>query len=56
MRMQVEPVAEAVVMEVFGPGEARGPGDGGIALTAAVDLPPERKVFVARRRNGCRPE
>jgi UDP-N-acetylmuramate--alanine ligase len=38
---------EAVVMEVFGPGEAREPGDGGIALTAAVGLPPERKVFVA---------
>jgi UDP-N-acetylmuramate--alanine ligase len=38
---------EAIVMEVFGPGEARGPGDGGIALTAAVALPPEHKVFVA---------
>jgi UDP-N-acetylmuramate--alanine ligase len=38
---------EVVVMEVFGPGEARGPGDGGIALTAAVPLPPERKAFVA---------
>jgi UDP-N-acetylmuramate--alanine ligase len=38
---------QAVVMEVFGPGEARGPGDGGIALTAAVALPPEHKVFVA---------
>ncbi|GAA1743699.1 UDP-N-acetylmuramate--L-alanine ligase [Luedemannella helvata] len=38
---------EAVVMEVFGPGEARAPGEGGIALTAAVGLPPERKVFVA---------
>ena len=38
---------EAMVMEVFGPGEAREPGDGGIALTAAVALPPERKVFVA---------
>ncbi|HEX6871056.1 MAG TPA: UDP-N-acetylmuramate--L-alanine ligase [Micromonosporaceae bacterium] len=38
---------EAVVMEVFGPGELRGPGDGGIALTAAVDLPAARKVFVA---------
>ena len=34
-------------MEVFGPGEARGPGDGGIVLHAAIDLPPERKVFVA---------
>jgi UDP-N-acetylmuramate--alanine ligase len=38
---------EVVVMEVFGPGETRGPGDGGIALHAAIDLPPERKVFVA---------
>ncbi len=38
---------EAIVMEVFGPGEAREPGDGGIALTAAVTLPPEHKVFVA---------
>jgi UDP-N-acetylmuramate--alanine ligase len=38
---------EVVVMEVFGPGETRGPGDGGIALHAAVDLPPQRKVFVA---------
>jgi UDP-N-acetylmuramate--alanine ligase len=38
---------EAIVMEVFGPGEARGPGDGGIALTAEIALPPERKVFVA---------
>jgi len=38
---------EAIVMEVFGPGEAREPGDGGIALTATVALQPERKVFVA---------
>ncbi len=38
---------EAVVMEVFGPGEARAPGEGGIALTAAIDLPADRKVFVA---------
>jgi UDP-N-acetylmuramate--alanine ligase len=38
---------EVIVMEVFGPGEARAPGDGGIALTAAVALPPERKIFVA---------
>jgi UDP-N-acetylmuramate--alanine ligase len=37
---------EVVVMEVFGPGEVRGPGEGGVALTAAVDLPPGRKVFV----------
>ena len=37
---------EAVVMEVFGPGEVRGPGEGGVALTAAVDLPADRKVFV----------
>jgi UDP-N-acetylmuramate--alanine ligase len=38
---------QAVVMEVFGPGEARGPGEGGIALTAAIALPPEHKIFVA---------
>jgi UDP-N-acetylmuramate--alanine ligase len=37
---------EVVVMEVFGPGEVRGPGEGGVALTAAIDLPAERKVFV----------
>ena len=37
---------EAIVMEVFGPGEVREPGDGGIALTAAIALPPEHKVFV----------
>ncbi|MPZ25827.1 MAG: UDP-N-acetylmuramate--L-alanine ligase [Micromonosporaceae bacterium] len=37
---------EVVVMEVFGPGEVREPGEGGVALAAAVDLPPERKVFV----------
>jgi len=34
-------------MEVFGPGEVRGPGDGGIALTAAVPMPNEHKAFVA---------
>jgi UDP-N-acetylmuramate--alanine ligase len=38
---------EVIVMEVFGPGEVRGPGDGGIALTAEIALPPEQKVFVA---------
>ncbi|HET9518759.1 MAG TPA: UDP-N-acetylmuramate--L-alanine ligase [Actinoplanes sp.] len=37
---------EVVVMEVFGPGEVRGPGEGGAALTAAIDLPADRKVFV----------
>jgi len=37
---------ELIVMEVFGPGEQRGPGEGGVALTAAVDLPAEHKVFV----------
>jgi UDP-N-acetylmuramate--alanine ligase len=37
---------EAVVLEVFAPGEVRGPGEGGAALTAAVDLPADRKVFV----------
>jgi UDP-N-acetylmuramate--alanine ligase len=34
-------------MEVFGPGEVREPGDGGIALTATIALPPDRKAFVA---------
>jgi UDP-N-acetylmuramate--alanine ligase len=38
---------EVVIMEVFGPGEVREPGQGGIALTAAVGLPAERKVFVS---------
>jgi UDP-N-acetylmuramate--alanine ligase len=37
---------EVVVMEVFGPGEVRGPGEGGVALTAAVDLPAACKAFV----------
>ncbi|GIJ58409.1 UDP-N-acetylmuramate--L-alanine ligase [Virgisporangium aurantiacum] len=37
---------EAVIMEVFGPGEVREPGQGGVALTAAVSLPDDRKVFV----------
>jgi UDP-N-acetylmuramate--alanine ligase len=37
---------QALVMEVFGPGEVRGPGEGGVALTAEVDLPPDRKVFL----------
>jgi UDP-N-acetylmuramate--alanine ligase len=37
---------EVIVMEVFGPGEMRGPGEGGVALTAAIDLPDARKVFV----------
>jgi UDP-N-acetylmuramate--alanine ligase len=37
---------EAVVMEVFGPGEQRLPGEGGVALTAAIDLPEARKVFL----------
>ena len=37
---------EVVVLEVFGPGEVRGPGEGGVALTAAIDLPADRKVFV----------
>ncbi|MEV0394349.1 UDP-N-acetylmuramate--L-alanine ligase [Polymorphospora rubra] len=37
---------EVIVLEVFGPGEVRGPGEGGVALTAAVDLPDARKVFV----------
>jgi UDP-N-acetylmuramate--alanine ligase len=37
---------EVVVLEVFGPGEIREPGEGGVALTAAVDLPESAKVFV----------
>src|SRR5262249_57829408 len=37
---------EAIVLEVFGPGEVREPGQGGVALTAAIDLPAEHKVFV----------
>ena len=37
---------EAVILEVFGPGEVREPGEGGVALTAAVDLPSRHKVFV----------
>ena len=37
---------EAVFMEVFGPGEVREPGQGGVALTAAVDA--------ARRPQGVR--
>jgi UDP-N-acetylmuramate--alanine ligase len=37
---------EVVILEVFGPGEVRGPGEGGVALTAAIDLRPEHKVFV----------
>ena len=35
-----------IVLEVFGPGEVREPGEGGAALTAAVDLPSSEKVFV----------
>ncbi|MBG0563482.1 UDP-N-acetylmuramate--L-alanine ligase [Actinoplanes aureus] len=37
---------EVICMEVFGPGETRSPGEGGRALTAAIELPAERKVFV----------
>ncbi|HZM80675.1 MAG TPA: UDP-N-acetylmuramate--L-alanine ligase [Candidatus Limnocylindrales bacterium] len=37
---------EVVVMEVFGPGEVREPGEGGVALTVAIDLPDSDKVFV----------
>ncbi|MQA25020.1 MAG: UDP-N-acetylmuramate--L-alanine ligase [Micromonosporaceae bacterium] len=36
----------AIVMEVFGPGEALQPGEGGASLVAATPLPDERKVFV----------
>lgn len=37
---------EAIVMEVFSPGEERQPGEGGVALTAAIPLPDEQKIFV----------
>jgi UDP-N-acetylmuramate--alanine ligase len=37
---------EVIILEVFGPGEVREPGQGGVALTAAVPLPNEAKVFV----------
>ncbi|HEY0486144.1 MAG TPA: UDP-N-acetylmuramate--L-alanine ligase [Mycobacteriales bacterium] len=37
---------DVVVMEVYGPGEERAPGEGGVALHAAVPLPAGRKVFV----------
>jgi UDP-N-acetylmuramate--alanine ligase len=37
---------EAIVLEVYGPGEVREPGEGGAALTAAIDLPMQSKVFV----------
>ncbi len=37
---------ETIVLEVFGPGEVREPGEGGVALTAEIDLPEECKVFV----------
>lgn len=38
---------EVIVMEVFGPGEVREPGEGGVALTGAIPIPSENKVFVA---------
>lgn len=37
---------QVVILEVFGPGEVREPGQGGVALTAAVDLPDAAKAFV----------
>jgi UDP-N-acetylmuramate--alanine ligase len=37
---------EAIILEVFGPGEVREPGQGGVALTAAIDLPAQAKVFM----------
>src|SRR5262249_17204219 len=37
---------QAVILEVFGPGEVRQPGEGGIALTAAVQLASRHKAFV----------
>jgi UDP-N-acetylmuramate--alanine ligase len=35
-----------VILAVFGPGEVREPGEGGVALTAAVALSDEHKAFV----------
>ena len=45
---------EAMILEVFGPGEVRGPGEGGVALTAAIDLPDDAQGVRARlgRRAG----
>jgi UDP-N-acetylmuramate--alanine ligase len=37
---------EVVMLEVFGPGEVRQPGEGGVALTAAIALPAGQKVFL----------
>lgn len=37
---------EALIMEVFGPGEVREPGEGGVALTSSIALPEQNKVFV----------
>ncbi|GIJ25306.1 UDP-N-acetylmuramate--L-alanine ligase [Micromonospora qiuiae] len=37
---------ELVLLEVFGPGEQRGPGEGSAEVIEAVRLPAERKVFV----------
>jgi UDP-N-acetylmuramate--alanine ligase len=37
---------QAVVLEVFGPGEVRHPGEGGVALTAAINLASRHKIFV----------
>ncbi|MFU8853127.1 UDP-N-acetylmuramate--L-alanine ligase [Micromonospora sp. SL1-18] len=37
---------ELVLLEVFGPGELRQPGEGSVALVEAVSLPADRKVFV----------
>jgi UDP-N-acetylmuramate--alanine ligase len=37
---------EVIMLEVFSPGEVREPGEGGATLTAAVDVPADRKIFV----------
>jgi UDP-N-acetylmuramate--alanine ligase len=37
---------EVLVLEVFGPGEVRQPGEGGVALTGAIALPAGRKAFM----------
>jgi UDP-N-acetylmuramate--alanine ligase len=37
---------QAVILEVFGPGEVREPGEGGVSLTGAIKLPAGDKIFV----------
>ncbi|GAB3142139.1 UDP-N-acetylmuramate--L-alanine ligase [Micromonospora sonneratiae] len=37
---------EVVMLEVFGPGEVRQPGEGGAKLTEAIALPADHKIFL----------